>query len=155
MFPALTLPENCSIMKTSFPIQHIYPAWKRILTIWQIMKGRELHKSQLHYCLVNWEKFGSTVLANIPKSIFAISSMNWGKWRSTARATFKNLNFWSIFVNYKKSNCWKKDKKFTQDWSHFKTDIVNEIFHFLKFQDFTNEFGSALFKKTNLKFWSK
>ena len=93
VFSALTLLENCYIMNNSSPIQHIYPAWKRILTIGQIMKARKLHKTQLHYCLLNWEIFGGAVLANIPKPIFAISPMNWGKSSSTARATFKNLNF--------------------------------------------------------------
>ena len=41
LFPALTMPQNCYIVTTGSLTQHIYPAWKTILTIWQNMKARE------------------------------------------------------------------------------------------------------------------
>ena len=44
-------------------------------------------------CLVNWEKIGSSVKANIKKTQFSISSMNWGKLRGPAMAIFNNLHF--------------------------------------------------------------
>ena len=41
VFPALNLPQNCRIMIIASSTEHIYPAWKTILTIWQNIKARE------------------------------------------------------------------------------------------------------------------
>ena len=32
-----------------------------------------------------------------------------------------------------------------KSWSHFKLNMVNKIFHFLKFQEFINELGKICF----------
>ena len=61
VFPALKVPQNYYIMTSGSSTQHIYPAWKAILTIWQNMKASEFQKSQFPSCVVNWEKLGSTV----------------------------------------------------------------------------------------------
>ena len=53
--------QNCYIMNIGSPTHHVYPACKTIRTIWQNMKVRELQVSQFPGCLVNWEKFKSTV----------------------------------------------------------------------------------------------
>ena len=41
VFPALNLPKNCYITTIVSPTQHIYPAWKTNLTIWQNVKAKE------------------------------------------------------------------------------------------------------------------
>ena len=63
MFSALKLSQNCLIMHIiRFPTNHIYLAWKAILTIWQNVKARKLQKSQFPNFLVNWGILGSTKL---------------------------------------------------------------------------------------------
>ena len=61
LFPALKLPQNCFITNIGSPTHQIYPAWKKILTIWQNIKARELQKSQFPNYLVNCKILGSTV----------------------------------------------------------------------------------------------
>ena len=39
----------------------------------------------------------------------------------------------------------KKNEEFTQGWPHFKLNMINMIFHFLKFQNFINELGKICF----------
>ena len=51
---------------------------------------------------MHWEKFGNTALANIKKSQYSISFMNWKKLRSPTRATLTNPNFQS-FCEFGKS----------------------------------------------------
>ena len=62
------------------------------------MKARGLQKSQFSKMLLNSEKFGSVILANIQKSQFFTSFMNWEKLESihSPRPTFQNPNFESM-----------------------------------------------------------
>ena len=53
---------------------------------------------------MNWEKPGSAGLANIP----SISSMNWEILNSSARATFNNPDFKSL---YELRKTWKYSPK--------------------------------------------
>ena len=74
-------------------LHHIYRAGKIILTIGQI-KARKLRKSQFSNSYVNWEKIGSTALANIqnPMGFLGIGK-NWEKLERPARVAFKNIIF--------------------------------------------------------------
>ena len=57
---------------------------------------------------MNWEKPGSAGLANIQKFYSSISSMNWEILNSSARATFNNPDFKSL---YELRKTWKYSPK--------------------------------------------
>ena len=106
--------------------------------------------------LVNCEKFISKTFAYIHKTQFSIFFMNQDKMRGSARATFKNykISLWIGKKTWKVSQSrhskisilklWMNKKKFCPNLrftvenkigdlyktnSHFKLNIMNEIFH--------------------------
>ena len=76
------MPQNCYIVTIGSLTQHIYPAWKTILTIWQNMKAKEkipitqllsepgktlkYSKIPIFNLFMNWEKLGSTAHVKSP-----------------------------------------------------------------------------------------
>ena len=95
MFLALKLPQNCFIMNI------------RLLTLPQSQSSqsdkiwKQGNFKNPNFPTVSWiGRYLAKYKANIQKSQFSISSINWEKLRSPARATFKNPNFqFQVFPN--------------------------------------------------------
>ena len=115
---------------------HTQQAWKTVLIIRQIMKVSKPQKYELSSSLVNWKKFGSIAYANIQKSQYSITFINWENLWISTRETLTNPNFHffcelgkNLRPTFKNPNFEFKDElknsmflitNIKWDWSYFK-----------------------------------
>ena len=103
------LPQYCYIINIyDFPTHHIDPAWKRILTVWENMKARELQKSQFPNC--SWigkklEKLSKLILENPNFQSLSSIGKNW----EVKRGQHSGIPIFNLSVNWEEN--WKDSQK--------------------------------------------
>ena len=105
-------------------------------------------------------KYDSEGTAKIPNFNFVMNSEKLTYiWELQPKTNIQKFQFWiyrwigKIFILIYVSLSKIKWGIYTI-WSHFKLDMVNNIFDFLTFQDFINELGEICLPLEKMEFWS-